>query len=459
MLSLIKRFSQNKIFYIFLIVFILLMPSTLNLSAEGERRGIVTSLGIDKVENGILVSASIVLPLGSSNLSSNLHFVNAEGTTVNDAVYNLKLALGKKVGLAHCEIIFLNEELFEDDVMKYLDFFIRTNNLIINSVLIVTNDKAKDVVSAIVNGGNPHSQALRNLIEIDDKFIFTTKTTIESFYKAYYGRESVAFVGIVNTTDEEGGKADASTSQTQGSGSQIESDSGFDYKELESKLSMQPTPKESGSESSGSESSSSSSGGESGGSSGDSGGEEKKKKVLDNEGKVAVIKKGKIERELTSDEIECLNLFDTTVRTAFIEVRNVDALSFKNATITFEIFEKNLKKKWFFNNGVPVLKYNISLYLKFDEINADNYTQLSIDEISPILNDELAAKIDGVLKQKVSMAFNNSKKYKTDLFAVYSKFDSYLTKQWRNFLKTLDDESDYLDYVLFEIDFDIYHKY
>lgn len=457
MLNLIRKFLQNKIFYVIIIISIILMPSVSNLSAESEMRGIVTAVGVDKTEKGIEVSASIILPKSASDVNSNLHMIYSEGQSVNDAIYQMSLMIGKRLGLAHCELLVFNEKLLEEDVLKYLDYFVRTNNLTTNALFTITNNSAKDVIKAIVNGSDPHSRSVKSLIEFNDQFVFSIKMNIENFYKAYFSKQEVALVAIINTKPEGENKPEQGpTSAGSGSSSGDSGDSNISSSNEGSGNASSSNA--SSKEGSGGGGDSGSGGGGESSESGSGGGGEEKKKVLDNQGKIAVVKNGKLIRELTKDEILCYSLTDNYVKVNILPVSDINLTEFKNATVTFDVFDKNVKKKWFFNNGVPTMQYNIELYLKFDEINADEYNEMSLNEITSFFDERIEAQVVYAIKDKFSIAIENCKTFNTDVFAIYDKFYKFHNKEWKKFLKTLENEEDYLYHTLFELKISLKNK-
>ncbi len=456
MINLLKKFSQNKILYIFTLLLLVLTPTVLNFYAEADTLAIATAIGVDMSESQYEVSISMIVPKGSGEVSSNLEMVSAKGTSINDALSLLSFKLGKKVGLAHCEVVIISEKLFNGDVLKYLDYFVRTNNLTTNSLLITTNGDAKDIVGAIVHSKDPYAENLKKIIEYNDKFLFTLNMNIENFYKTYFSKQSVAFVSVVNAVEKgkEGESSGQQSQQGEEGGAAMGSSAG-DIN-LSSANAQTPNSSESveiegaSSESEDDSSSSSSQQDSQGSSSGQS--SEEKVKNLNNEGKVAVIKNGIKIRELTKEESFVFSLLDSEVRTVIFSVENIDIREFKNAKIVFEVFEKTTKKQWFFNNGIPVVKFTVNLDVKVDEIIADFYTEMGLNEISTFFNDTVRQQMTNKVRQDFAIAVENSKSYQTDNFNVYDLFNKLYNNQWKKYLNTLEDENDYLYGVIFELD-------
>lgn len=442
----IKKLTQNKILYILLALTIVFLPQVMNETAESERRAIVVVVGLDKVENQIEVSAAIVLPKNASNLNLNLHSVSQIGNTVDEAIYKLGLQLGKRIGMAHCQAIVISEELFEDNILTYLDFFIRTNNITRDSTLFATSDKAKDIVNLMAASNDPNNYSVKNVIEYNNDNYLPVYMNVQNFYKAYYSPQSIALMAVIGIkdTDESGDTSGTSVQSMQGGGSGDKNISSGN---------SQSSNQSSSSSSLGSSSSSSSSSG-----SGSSQGAVGSQKIMQNSDELVLIKEGKIIQKLQQPAIDFIYLTDNTIEKTYISVSDVDVQEFHNATVTCEVFNKKIKKQTFFNNGVPVFGYDLVLYLKFDEVNASEYNVQSLDEISSFFYDVVKQKIVSKVKQDFANLVNTCRQDNADVLAVYDNFNKFHNAKWQEYINSLDNPQDYLSKVVFQVNIDIRNK-
>ena len=100
----LKHLLSNKTFYIFLVLTLFMFPDALFQQGDKARTAIVTTVGIDKVENeGYEVSVLTVIPKGASQLNANLALFSAKGKSIVNSLDTIGDSLGKNIGLSHCE--------------------------------------------------------------------------------------------------------------------------------------------------------------------------------------------------------------------------------------------------------------------------------------------------------------------------------------------------------------------
>ncbi len=429
----IKKFSQNKFLYISLALILLLYPNISARPAESEIRAIVTTVGIDRVEGDEMeLTLNFIVPKTAGDVSANLHTVSEKGKTVDEAISKLNYAVGKWVGLAHCEAVVIGENLLNEDVTKYLDFFIRTNNLTTNSLLFVSSTTAKETLKLMANASDPVSQSIKTLIEYDDNMYLPIEMNIENFYRAYFSPQSVALIGLIGTKEN----------TTQGGGSVQGSNSGA------SSSGDQNISSGNASSSNTSQSSTSPSGGFSSGGS----------KTLYNQNDLIMLKEGKKVATIKPNEKSVLQLLDKRLRGNFLFVSDVSIAELKNADVSLEVYDKTVKEMVFFNNGVPVYHFDVTLYLKFDEAVTDDHLEPMLDEITNFFYEPFKEKITSNISSDLSSLVQTCRTEQADLFAVYDKFNKYHNKEWKQFLKELKNEKDYLNYTVFQLKVTILNK-
>lgn len=92
---------------------------------------IVTALGIDKTENGYLVSIQLVntqktgTDTNASTSDSKFTIYEAEGNTIEEAIKNLSYTCPKRIYLNHLSILIFGEELAKDGIENILDYIAR----------------------------------------------------------------------------------------------------------------------------------------------------------------------------------------------------------------------------------------------------------------------------------------------------------------------------------------------
>ena len=92
-----------------------------------KQTAIVTAMGIDKSDetDKIDVTAQIAVTGSSSgDTASNVEIKGAE--SLNDAIAKLNQKTGWYPTLVHLQLILIGEELTEQNVFSYLDYFLRS---------------------------------------------------------------------------------------------------------------------------------------------------------------------------------------------------------------------------------------------------------------------------------------------------------------------------------------------
>ncbi len=459
----LKKIWQNKVFYILIVLTLAFVTPITGKPAESELRAIIASMGVDLAPNGIEITVGVLSAKGEADIISNLDPVSANGENIDIAIYNLGVKLGKQLGLSHCQYVVFSAEMFEEDATKYLDYFIRNNNLTENAVFIATEGKARDVIEAATNKDSPYNTAIKNMIIYNEEFLFTINMNIESFFNAYYGYEGISVLGLFNAIDEEkesktedgpGGKGQEDALEKEGL-----LEEGFEEgeeKEDSSSTGQGDASGDANQESGNAQSASSGgTGGTGGGTSATETGEgEDKPKIIQYQANMMIVKDGKKVRKLTKEEVSYLKIYHHFIRTVFIKVDDINTPEFKDASITFEVFNKRAKSEVYYINDVPVYKIRLKLSVKFDEINAVNKTIDSLDEVRdlmlPTIYEQLVKKVEEYYVELIK----NTKEHKTDVLGIYSMFNKKYNKRWKEYINSLEDKETYLEGIVYEIEID-----
>ncbi len=396
-----------------------MFPSTLYLQSDKDLTIIITTIGIDKEDDKIKLSALAVIPAGGNDISSNLEVFEGEGENVSEALDDISSDTGKKIGLAHCDCIALSESAMKDNLTEFLDYFIRTANLATNASLVATDGKAKDLLDATKSSNNLLDLSLRNIVVFEEKRNLLEAVNIEKFYRQYFTESGTFYMPILSTEDS----ATEQDSQSNGS--------------------------ESGGSSSESESS-----GNSGNGSGS--GQNKQKKIV-NRSEVAVIDRGKYLRTLTEDERFIYNLLSKTSTHTKVRVSNISDNVVTESDEVYEQINKIILPKYTFVDGVPTAVYDIILNLRLDEVIGENHSFSSIDGLQNFLSETVKREILAQVDKKLSHTLELMKADKIDILNLYTKFSAYHHGKWQEYLKNFDSEDDYLSGVDIKINLSLYN--
>lgn len=310
MLNILKKF---KIIIIFSLITIAIIPFSLYKPAETEKVAVITSIGIDKNNEEIELSANVIVPNSGASGGSGgggdgtVKTVSAKGNDVTSAFSNLTLILGKMPGLSHCDSIILNKNLFEENVTKYLDYFVRTNNLTSNATVIVAENKASEIIETSAAQKDLRAVSLSEVLTLSDEYSIASNSNVDSFYTNYFSAAGVSILPVL-TAGESNTPSGQTKENSQNDSTQSSKTENLQNSE-ESNLQSSSTQKsgtDGGSESGLNSSSSSGSKSSSGGSEPSTqssqtqseSGSGAPQKIVKNEGKAVVVKNGKIVYDL-----------------------------------------------------------------------------------------------------------------------------------------------------------------
>lgn len=403
MKKLMKKLFHSKFFLSFAFLIILMFPTTIYKQADNHTRLVTTTIGIDKSEDGYEITALAVIPKASTDVNANLEIFSAKGKNVSEALNNIALDTGKNVGLAHCDCIILSKDVLNDNISKILDYFIRTANLTTNSTILATNQKSKDLVEATKSSNNLLDLSLKDIVSFQEDRTLLENTTIEKFYKKHFSKSSTFVLPIISVEETNGGESDTS-GQTSGNNNQ-------------------------------------SSGGGSGGSS-------SKQKKIKNESKVALIQNGTFVRELTEDELFIYNLLTGGSKYMSITIEDINDEYVTKSTEIYQQIDKIGFPLYKFEDGKPIVEYQIWLNVMLDEIvSEDNFAYASIDGLQNFLSSTAEKEIKNQIQTRLKNTVDTMHTEKNDILGLYSAFNAFTHKKFVNYLKSLDNQEDYLENI------------
>lgn len=399
MLGILKKVSRNKIFYCMLFLIILMFPATIYRQSDNNTKLIVTTIGIDKDENGYIISSLAVIPKTSTDVNANLETFEGSGNTISEALDHISLNTGKQIGLAHCDCIIVSREIMEDNIAIVLDFFIRTANLTTNAGLLASATKSKDLVEVSKNSNNLFDLTLKDIVTNEEKSTLLNSITIENFYRSYFSRGGTFFLPILSSEKQNSIEGSSSSQASGGDDNTGENSSGA--KQGNGKIK--------------------------------------------NEKKIAVLNRGKYVRTLTDDENFIYNMLSRNSDNLNIQIENIND---KYTTQSLEVYNQINKISlplYRFDNGKPFVQYEIWLNIMLEEVQSqNNFSYASIDSLQNFISEAVEKELLKTIDEKRKSTVKTMQEEKNDILNLYAKFNGYRHKEWKEYLQTLDDEDDYL---------------
>ena len=209
----------------FMIIFAIVFINFLTLDfllIDVEKTALIVAIGIDKIDAGYEVTAQIAVPEATNqSTKSNESVIYANGQTLYDAINDIGSRTGWYPKLSFCNLIILGNEVFEDNVMGVIDFFVRSYKVEDSAILCASETSAKEVLLSISPLDNISSFALTKIFVRDHNNASSIlTTTIKDFAMLYYSPCKSGFMPVIKMieTKDNGNNTSSASSLTSNSG-------------------------------------------------------------------------------------------------------------------------------------------------------------------------------------------------------------------------------------------------
>ena len=307
---------------------------------------IIVAFGIDVDENeNFEISTQIAIPQASTSSSSNSEsIISAKGRTIVEALDKIAVNTGWYPLFSFCNLIILGENALSGNVMKIINYFIRTDRIPDSAALCACEGTAKKLLLSNTPLDSVSSFALQKILEQDyAKLNRIANINVKNFANGYYSKSSGGYLPFVKAI-ESGDSQNASQSGSGGSGG-----------------------------------GSGGSGGSGGRGSGNSGGEQTgdKSDVYDASSTLC-FSRGEAVCMLTAEETLLFNLRNKNSIDTFIKLDDAE-IDGQKTPVLVEIDETNKKYAFKFENGKPIYEIKLELQCRVVSANAD----LPVSELFP----------------------------------------------------------------------------
>ena len=418
---------KNKIWLVFLLIILILLPSSISSHAQTEDRSIAIAVGFDKLENGdIEMTAEIVVPKYQTTYSQNAEVISASGKTSAEALVGLSVQTGKVIGLSHCSSFLFGKSLQNENIIEFLDQILRGKRVNYNAQLIFTESKAKDVLEKSIKIEEKYTQNINTIVQFNDEFIDAKTVLLSDFYKNYFDGYGAVMMPVINLSQNEYEGLSSGENQPQSSGSGQNNQSGGEGGQ-------------SGSEQNG--------GGQSGNISSESGQNSgiQSGQYLSNNGRTAIFSEGKVVDVIDKTKTLGFGLMANESSRGVIVLDHIFDGDLMDAQLSFSIKSKYYTKTigWS-KNGKPRVYYSFRYIVKLEEVKNSNGSQAIVDEEKVYLTPKIKQAFAKKVREECAKAINQSKEWNLDLFDIYKSFDRFSHKKWNEYLKTLANKNDYV---------------
>ncbi len=346
-LSKIKPYS---VFLLFFIAVLMFFPENLSKSAESDRNAIITTVGVDKVDDKFSVTFLSFTPTASKEFVEVYDVVSEEADSLSEALRKMELSLGKVVEFYHTENLLIGSEA-QDDIVEILDYFVKEKTLAFSSVLVGTEGSAKEFLTKVHEKNENPSNVITELMIYDSKYIYFNKPTIEVFFSGYYSDMKSSFIGTLQLNEEE-----ASQENQQGGGDS----------ESESKTS---------------------------------------RKIIKNTGEIRLFKDGQMVYKMTPQEVTGLNWFQKNITEGYIKTQQDGKVK------VYHMDNKSINQKVTMEDNQPIYKLNLVVNIDKQELDDGKEKHIEVNKLSneekelikESIKSEIKSSIDRIVEYKVDV--------------------------------------------------------
>ena len=161
-------------------------------------KAILLSVGIEKAVDGYTVSGTMIANTFDPNGVAETKVVSADGTTVTLALDKLAADQGRKISLAHCNLIVIGASLSTENVAIIFEYFLKKFEISNNALLVwASSDVAKTLEAGSKNKTDSAGGLLETIANYNGK-----RFTLDRFYKDYL-KGQLGFMSAVSLEDGE----------------------------------------------------------------------------------------------------------------------------------------------------------------------------------------------------------------------------------------------------------------
>ena len=418
MKDMLKSALKTPMFLVFSVVLCVYGFSALGKPAEINTYAVATSIGIDEIDEEDLnyeISLLTFVPIAEQSFTETYKVVSSKGRSISEAMDYAGLHIGRQVGLSHVKLVVLNKNVIDDDISNYLDYLSRSKNMSSSTRIVVSDCSAKDFLNVAQELDSESSIKVSELINFNSEYIYASNSSFETFFKGMFGPTKVSLVPFLKLENEnnDGISVFAETDAQSGDGNRENAGSGVETS--------------------------------------------KQKSIIINNGDTIIFKDGKRKIMIDGGQSKAINLIRGDFRTGSIEIKDFSNKDFEHVNLIFEIYNKEIKYKVVFENGVPIFHINMDLTLSLSEIqNPKGMIEKNVDffVVSQDETDAIAKKVNSSMVEALQIMRDNQ----VDIMNFYTYMHNSNRTQFNKFLKGLDDKDNYLSNIVFKSSVKVYSK-
>ncbi len=366
-----KLLKIYKLMILFFVLVLILSPKSVTNRPEIETKLLLTSIGLDKVEDQYRVSATAVMPQESQNGSTMRLNVGVEADSVSAAFEKLSLKMGKKLELGLCGLIVIGDTFGDESILPHLNYLMASGKIIPGAYLVLSLGKsAKETIEMSNMLSEASSNGLSKLIEHNALDTNMPSITLLKFLSETGSVTKSSYIPCIEIGEKEN-----SDDETGGSGSG----------------------------SGGSADSSGSGGGDS-----TSAGDQKRGETeIKSLSKIAFYRDGRQIKFLDDEQTRGFTWSDKSSTQGLVSLENLKVQDIDVGQIFCQLRSKKFKIKTGIDNGVPQTKMSVEVLLELEDryklSDLFKYYGISEEEINQNIKNQFAVKIENELVSVINV--------------------------------------------------------
>lgn len=206
----------TKIYLLLLVALVLSFFSNDFGLVDIQKTAIILAAGIDKTDDGFLVTTQIAIPKGDRTTGGTSSIeINSTGATVSDCVTHIYSKTGWVPKFVFCDLIIIGEDLAKDNAMPVLNYFLRNDYIPDACAVAVATGTAQEVISSQSAIDDTSSQAILKLFTgITEKSGTTVKNTLKNFAITTFGVSRSGFMPYIQTITQKKNETSESAAES-----------------------------------------------------------------------------------------------------------------------------------------------------------------------------------------------------------------------------------------------------
>ena len=388
MKKILKFLINRPIFVLLILTTIIFVPPLVVMQAQSQKKLIIRTLGVDVVGEGIEVTAVCYQPSNSQTFNENYTLISAKGKNLTTALDKVGDYAGKQIGLAHLSEVVVSNDFAENNLLRSLNYLIRTYPTNNSTNIINTNVSAKEFLQETLKTEGRKVGQESGIVEHNNQFVVGQYSSLEDLVSSAYKPSKTTLIDILRIG--ESGLDLSGEGETGGTGGG-EGDSGVSKPD-----------------------------------------EKSKSKFLESDGSVAIIYDGNKVGEFSREEILGINWINPKTEWTKLELDNFTDENANNAKVVLNVNNKEIKYDTYFEEGKPVVVANIKLKATIFEIVQEEQTEKMYFSNEMFFTTALKNAISKKISEEFFPVYEKAQSLNADIFNFHQLFNKRHTQEFKD---------------------------